>query len=90
MVPLPVLSFLHFGSVPVKAQSNTGSGIQQWCLYRYLHFVTLVQYQHLHGSLLELALKKSSTDKGNLRAFVLYQQQYHYWKITTLKLLTAI
>jgi hypothetical protein len=35
-------------------------------------------------------IKKSSTDEGNLRILVLYQQQYHYWKITILKLLTAI
>jgi hypothetical protein len=35
-------------------------------------------------------IKKSSTKKGNLRVFVLYQQQYHYWKITILKQLTAI
>ncbi len=31
MVPIPVLSFLHIGSVLVKALSITGTGIQQWC-----------------------------------------------------------
>ncbi len=28
MVPVPLLSFLHFGSVLVKAKSITGPGIQ--------------------------------------------------------------
>jgi hypothetical protein len=28
MVPVLVLAFLHFGSVPVWAQSITGTGIQ--------------------------------------------------------------
>jgi hypothetical protein len=36
------------------------------------------------------SIKKFSTNKGNLRFLVLYQQQYHYRKITKLKLLTAI
>jgi hypothetical protein len=35
-------------------------------------------------------IEKSSTDKGNLCVLVLYQQQYHYWKVTILKQLTAI
>jgi hypothetical protein len=35
-------------------------------------------------------IKKYSADKGNLRVLVWYQQQYHYWKITIIKLLTAI
>jgi hypothetical protein len=35
-------------------------------------------------------IKTSSTNKGNLHVLVLYQQQYHYWSITILKLLTAI
>jgi hypothetical protein len=64
MVLVPVLSFLHFGSVPVKAQSITGTGFQQWCPYRYWPFGTLVQYQHWHGSLLVLALKNPVPIKG--------------------------
>jgi hypothetical protein len=64
MVPVPVLSFLHFGSVPVKANSITGTGIQLWCPYRYWHFGTLIQYQYWHGTLLVLALKKSVPIKG--------------------------
>ncbi len=64
MVPVPVLSFLHFGSVLVKAQSITDSGIRQWCPYWYWHFGTLVQYQYWHGSLLVLALKNPVPIKG--------------------------
>ncbi len=64
MVPVPVLSFLNCGSVPVKAKFITGAGIQLWCPYRYWHFGTLIQYQYWHGTLLVLALKKSVTIKG--------------------------
>jgi hypothetical protein len=35
-------------------------------------------------------IKKYSSDKGNLHVMVWYQQQYHFWKITIIKLLTAI
>jgi hypothetical protein len=35
-------------------------------------------------------IKKYSTNKGNLRIMVWYQQQYYYWKITIIKLQTAI
>jgi hypothetical protein len=44
MAPVPVLAFLHFGSVPVLAHSITRTGIQQWFLYRYWNFCTLVHY----------------------------------------------
>jgi hypothetical protein len=64
VVPVPVLSFLHFGSVPVKAKSITGTGIQQWCTYRYWHVGTLIQYQYWHGTLLVLALKNPVPIKG--------------------------
>jgi hypothetical protein len=64
MVPVPVLSFLHFGSVPVKAKSINGTGIQLWCPCRYWHFGTLIQYQYWHGTLLVLALKNTVPIKG--------------------------
>jgi hypothetical protein len=64
MVPIPVLSFLHFGSVLVKAKSITGTGIQPWCPNRYWHFGTLIQYQYWHGTLLVLALKTTVLRKG--------------------------
>jgi hypothetical protein len=138
---------VQFCAVPVEAQSITGTGIQEWCVYWYGHFCTLVQYRYRHCQLPKLALKngahtctvlyalwfstgkgkahyrywhttmvpipalafwyfdsvsvlaqyitgtginKYSTDKGNLRILVWYQQQYCYWKITIIKLLTAI
>jgi hypothetical protein len=61
MVPVPILSFLHFGSVPVKvkAKSITGTYIQLWCPYQYWHYGTLIQYQYWHGTLLVLALKNT-------------------------------
>jgi hypothetical protein len=59
MIPVPVLSFLHFGSGPVKAKSITSTGIQLWCPYRYWHFGTLIQYQYWHRTLLVMALKHS-------------------------------
>jgi hypothetical protein len=64
MVPIPVLSFLHIGSVPVKAPPITGTGIQQWCPYQNWHFGTLIQYQYWHGTLLVLALKNPVPFKG--------------------------
>jgi hypothetical protein len=85
MVPVPVLAFLHFGSLPVWAKSITGNGIQKWCPYQYWHFCTLVQYQYGHGSLLVLSLAYPVPITG-ICAFW-YQQQYQYWKITILKLL---
>jgi hypothetical protein len=85
MVPVPVLSFLHFGSVLVKAKLITGTGIQLWCPYQYWHFGTLLAWD-INGT----GITKYITDKGNLRILVWYQQQYHYWKITIIKLLTAI
>ncbi len=42
---VPVLAFLHLCAVPVEAHSITGTGIQQWYLYWYRHFCTLVQYR---------------------------------------------
>jgi hypothetical protein len=58
MVLVLVLVFLHFGSVPVWAQSITGTGIHKWCLYWYWHFHTFVQYQYGHSPFLVLAFKK--------------------------------
>jgi hypothetical protein len=40
MVPVPVLAFLHFGSVPVWAHFITRTGISTWCPYCYWHFCT--------------------------------------------------
>jgi hypothetical protein len=67
MMPVPLLSFLYFGSVPVKAKSITGTGIQLWCPYRYWHFGTLIQYQYWYGTLLALALKNTVPIKGIAR-----------------------
>ncbi len=146
VVPVQVLALWHFGPVPVWAHTITGTGVL-YCPYWYWHFCTSVQYRYRHSPLPELALKngartgtvisalwfstskgkvhyrywhktmvpvpvlafcyfhsvsvlardiigtgikKYSTDKGNLCNLVWYQQQYHYWKITIIKLLTAI
>jgi hypothetical protein len=59
-MPIQVLALLHFGSVPVWSWTITGTGIQ-WCLYRYWHFYTLVQYQYGHIPLLILTLHGAST-----------------------------
>jgi hypothetical protein len=48
ILPIPVLTFLHLGSVLVQAQSITRIGIQKWSPYWYWHFCTLVQYQYEH------------------------------------------
>jgi hypothetical protein len=40
ILPVPVLAFLHLGSLPVQAQSITHIGIQKWCPYWYWHFCT--------------------------------------------------
>ncbi len=90
MMPVPVLSFLHFGSVPVKAKSITGTGIQLWCLYRVLAFRYFDSVSVLAWDITGTGIEKYSTDKKNLRVLVWYQQQYHYWKITIIKLLTVI
>jgi hypothetical protein len=66
IVPVPVLAFLHFGSVPVWAHSITGNGIQQWFQYRYWNFCTLVHYQYWHGSLLVLAFNGARSGIGIL------------------------
>ncbi len=59
-----VLAFLHFGSVPVLAHTITGTGIQKWCLYRYWHCCTLVQYRYGHSPLLVLAFNFARTGIG--------------------------
>ncbi len=56
---------MHFGPVPVLAQSITGTGIN-WCPCRYWHFYTLVQYQYGHGTLPVLVLNGASTGIGIL------------------------
>ncbi len=81
IVPIPVLTFLYFGSVPVWAHSITGTGIQKWFQYRYWHFCTLVQYQFWHGSLLILALDNGThTGTGILALwFSTGICTFHYW-----------
>jgi hypothetical protein len=78
IVPVPVLAFLHFGSISVLARSITGTGIKwcqyqywyitstaiTWCLYRYWHFGTLVYFQYWHGPLPVLALNGASSGIG--------------------------
>jgi hypothetical protein len=98
--PLPELAFKNgarTGTVISALWFSTGKGKVH---YRYWHstMVTLPVLAFWYfGSASLLAwditgtgIKKSSTDKGNLRILVWYQQQYHYWKITITKLLTAI
>jgi ABC-type uncharacterized transport system permease subunit len=68
--PLPVLAFmvlafLHFSSVPVYAQSITGTGIQKCCPYWYWKFCTLVQYRYGHIPLPVLAFSCAFTCIGN-------------------------
>jgi hypothetical protein len=63
VVPIPVMANMYLESVPVWAQSITGTKIQL-CLYQYWHFCTLIQYQYWHGPLLVLALNGASTSIG--------------------------
>jgi hypothetical protein len=118
MVPVLVRAFLHFGSVMIKAQSITGTSIQNGArtgtVISALWFSTgkgKVHYRYWHTSMVPVpvlafryfdsvsalarditgtGIKKYSTNKGNLHGMVWYLQQYHYWKITIIKLLTAI
>jgi hypothetical protein len=79
MVPILVLAFLHFGSVPVWAQSVTGTGIQQWFQYWYWNFCTLVHYQYWHGSLLVLAFNRARSGIGILALwFSTSMGTFHY------------
>jgi hypothetical protein len=41
MVTVPVMVFVHFGSLSVLARVITGTGIQ-WCPFRYWHFGTFI------------------------------------------------
>jgi hypothetical protein len=78
-VPIPVLAFLHFGSVPVWARFITGTGMLL-CSYRYLHCYTLVQYQYWHSPLPILAFNCASTGIG-ISAFWFSTSMgtVHYW-----------
>jgi hypothetical protein len=79
MVPVPVLAFLHFGSVPVWAHSNTGTGIQKWFQYQYWIFCILVHYQYWHGSLLVLAFNGARFGIGILALwFSTRMGTFHY------------
>jgi hypothetical protein len=98
--PLPELAFkngAHTGTVISALWFSTGKGKDN---YRDWH-TTMVPVPVLafwyFDSVSVLArditgtgIKKYSTDKGNLHLLVWYQQQYHYWKITIIKLLTVI
>ena len=80
MVPVPVLAFLHFGSVPVWAHSITGTGIQKWCPYWYWHLCILVHYQYWHGSLLLMAFNGARSNIGILGLwFSTSMGTLHYW-----------
>jgi hypothetical protein len=49
ILPVPVLAFLHFGSVPVQAQSITRIGIQKMVLVSilaFLHFGSVPVWAH--------------------------------------------
>jgi hypothetical protein len=98
--PLPELAFKNgarTGTVIFALWFSTGKGkvhYQYWhttmvpvpvLAFRYFDSVSVLA-QDITGT----GIKKYSTDKGNLRILVWYQQQYHYWKITIIKLLTAI
>jgi hypothetical protein len=98
--PLPKLAFksgAHTGNVISAHWFSTGKGTVH---YRYWHLtmvpVPVLAFQYFgSGSVLAryitgTGIKKSCTNQGNSRILVLYQQQYHYWKITILKLLAAI
>jgi hypothetical protein len=74
VVPIPVLAILHFGSVPVWAQSITGTGIQ-WCQHWYWRFCTLVQCQYGHIPLLVLAFNCARTGIGICALW----GTFHYW-----------
>jgi hypothetical protein len=80
-LPIPVLAFLHLGSVPVQAQSITRIGILKWCPYWYWHFCTLVQYQYEHSPLPELGFNNgSSTGIGIFVLwFIISIGMGHYW-----------
>ncbi len=62
-MPVPVLAFLYFGSVPVWARFITGPGMLL-CPYQYWHCCTLVQYQYWHSPLQILAFNCASTGIG--------------------------
>ncbi len=59
MVPVAVLALLHISSVPVWAQSVTGTSII-FCLYWYWHFCIQVQYRYRHNPLPVLAFKNGA------------------------------
>jgi hypothetical protein len=63
VVPVPVLAFWNFDSVPVWAYPITGSGIK-WRHYRYWHLCILVQYQYWHGTLTVLEYYGAHTGMG--------------------------
>ncbi len=72
MMTIPVLTFVHFGPVPVLAWYITGPG-NKWCPYWIRHFCTFVQYQYGYGKLPVLALNGASTGIG----------LYAFWSSTT-------
>ena len=81
ILTIPVLAFLHLGSVTVQAQSITHIGIQKWCPYWYWHFCTLVQYQYGHIPLPELGFNNgSSTGIGIfVLGYIISIGRGHYW-----------
>ena len=89
MLPVPVLAFLHFGSVPVWAQIITCTGMLL-CPYQYWHCCTLVQYQYGHSPLPILAFNCPSTGIG-ISAFWFSTSMgivhYQYWHSITVPVL---
>ncbi len=82
-MPIPVLAFLQCGSVPVWAQSITGTGMLL-CPYRYWHCCMLVQYRYGHSLLPILAFNRASTGIG-ISAFWFSTStstvHYRYWHL---------
>ncbi len=78
-VPVPVLAFLPFGSVPVWAQFITRTGMLL-CPYQYWHCCMLIQCQYGHSPLPILAFNCASTGIG-ISAFWFSTSMgtVHYW-----------
>ncbi len=81
-MPVPVLTFVDVGPVPVLAWYITGTGIKL-CPYQFWHMCTFFQYQYGYGQLLELALNGASASIG-IHAFwsstSIGMVHYRYWR----------
>jgi hypothetical protein len=97
LLELAIKNGAHTGTVISALWFSTGKGTVHYWYWHLTMVPVLVLAFWYFGSVSVLArditgtgIEKSCTNKGNLRVLVLYQQQYHYWKITIIKLLTAI